>query len=163
MSEEHEEDGFWAGLVGVPLEVVRLIKDDKVLLSGMGAAVLVTLIAITAPEAGRFYALVVVGVIVLLVLIRAVSRWAGVEPDDPAPEMGPHAPADSARGNVAETSGRARAENVTMNARTGEFNRLTATGRSRVKGLRMNAGGDEALPPTGARKAPARRRRRPGR
>jgi hypothetical protein len=89
--ERRDSGGFWAGLVEAPLEVIRLIKDDKVLLAGMGAAVLVTLIAVAAPDAGRFYALVVVGVIVLLVLIRAVSLWAGVDQGDPEPGAGPAA------------------------------------------------------------------------
>lgn len=132
MTEEPNEPGStWAGIASVPGEVVRLLKDDKLLLTGVAAACLVALIAATVPSLGLPYALVVAGLAVVVILVRVVVDWRrdrerGWASGDP-------------HSNELRAVGRVRLRNARLEAAGG--NRVDG-GRVKMKGVVMRAGLD---------------------
>ena len=74
-SERDAPRSALTSLAAVPLEVVRLLKGDKLLLTAMGAASIVAVVAIVVPEDGWRYALVIAALVVVLVVVRAIGEW----------------------------------------------------------------------------------------
>ncbi len=67
------EPGGWGALVAAPMEVIRLLRGEPILLIGMGAAVLLTLMALFGPDGTQLYALTIAALVVVLVVIRAIT------------------------------------------------------------------------------------------
>lgn len=63
----------WAPLLQAPLEVIKRLKDEPLLLIGMGATVVLAIIAMFAPERGRFYAWLLTGLVLILSLLRTIA------------------------------------------------------------------------------------------
>src|SRR6478736_167369 len=66
----------WWPLLNAPTEVIRHLKNEPLLLVGMGTAVILAAIAVYAPGRGRFYALLLTGLVLVLCLIRAFTVGA---------------------------------------------------------------------------------------
>lgn len=81
-SERDAPRSALTSLAAVPLEVVRLLKGDKLLLTAMGAASIVAVVAIVVPEDGWRYALVIAALVVVLVVVRAIGEWRRDDGDD---------------------------------------------------------------------------------
>ena len=81
-SERDAPRSALTNLAAVPLEVVRLLKGDKLLLTAMGAASIVAVVAIVVPEDGWRYALVIAALVVVLVVVRAIGEWRRDDGDD---------------------------------------------------------------------------------
>ncbi|GAA4626501.1 hypothetical protein GCM10023196_035000 [Actinoallomurus vinaceus] len=131
----------WWPLLNAPTEVIRRLKNEPLLLVGIGTAVVLAVIAVYAPDRGRFYALLLTGLVLILCLIRAFT--IGTRRKDTPP---PTTESDIRLG------GRSQVEDVHINtwgpsART----RFRSRRGSKIKGARFNTGmrnhPDEAPPP----------------
>jgi hypothetical protein len=58
-------------LVQAPLEVIRQLENEPVLLGGMGASALLAILAIFAPSGAQIYAWIIAGLMMTLCLTRA--------------------------------------------------------------------------------------------
>ncbi len=130
-------DSDWRSLLSTPAAVVRYLRHEPLLLAGMGAAVLIAIIAVFAPGGSAIYAYVIAAVVFAACLLWAVSgalrhRAEAAE----AARSRPRAPGiefsaggrssvtdlQAATEGDASTSivadGRATVRNVTLNSRT---------------------------------------------
>src|SRR3954447_20086640 len=66
-------DSDWRSLLSTPAAVVRYLRHEPLLLAGMGAAVLIAIIAVFAPGGSAIYAFVIAAVVFAACLLWGVS------------------------------------------------------------------------------------------
>lgn len=112
----------WRALVEAPVAVIRLLRGEPILLIGMGAAVLLTLIAIFGPGDAQVYALILAVLVVVVVVIRAVTLRRERAESKPGSEI------DSRDSTFVD---------VKMRSRGGIINRIRSRGSS-FKNVKMD-------------------------
>ncbi|SNS37293.1 hypothetical protein SAMN05443665_1003122 [Actinomadura meyerae] len=129
-------------MLRVPLEVVRLLKGEPVLLGGMGASAIVVIIAFSLPDTGRPYAWVVAGLMFVLCLVRAV--FLGVrEVRQTGTDQMRHLFGDADGTNRLDLGAKVKADDIDLNSSRGNAARIGKKGV--VGNLTMRAG--TAQPP----------------
>ncbi|MFA1549446.1 hypothetical protein [Actinomadura chokoriensis] len=124
-------------LLRVPVEVVRLLKGEPVLLGGMGASAIVAVIAFSLPQTGRPYAWVVAGLMFVLCLVRAV--FLGLrELRDTETERMKHLFGDADGTNRLDLGAKVKAEGVDLSSTRGNAARIGKKGV--VGNITMHAG-----------------------
>ena len=129
--------GWWP-LLNAPTEVIRQLKNEPLLLVGMGTVVL-AVIAVYAPDRGRFYALLLTGLVLILCLIRAFTigarRRRRKDKDAPPP---------AAESDI-RLGGRSEVEDMDVNTWGPSARTTFRSGRgSKIKGSRFNTGRAES-------------------
>jgi hypothetical protein len=121
----------------VPLEVVRLLKGEPVLLGGMGASAIVVIIAFSLPDTGRPYAWVVAGLMFVLCLVRAV--FLGVkEVRQTGTDQMRHLFGDADGTNRLDLGAKVKADDIDLSSSRGNAARIGRKGE--VGNLTMRAG-----------------------
>jgi hypothetical protein len=133
MNEPNGPDApAWRSLLATPEQVVRHLRHEPLLLAGMGAAVLLAIVAVFAPTAWGGYAFLIAGVVFLTCLLwltaRAVPRLRG----------------DLHAGNVLRAGRGSELTDVTMRATGTTRQRLTAGSRATLERVELSATGARA-------------------
>jgi hypothetical protein len=69
----NSSDSEWQSLLSTPAAVVRYLRKEPLLLAGMGAAVLIAIVAVFAPGGGAVFAYVIAGVVFAACVLWAVN------------------------------------------------------------------------------------------
>jgi hypothetical protein len=119
-------------LLQAPLEVIRQLKNEPVLLGGMGASVLVAILALFVPDSARSYAWIIAGLMLILCLVRAAVGTRGGKAGK--------TPLDTGDGsNQVTMGGKSEIDAALLEA---ERKNLWRSGRkTKIKDLTMRAGG----------------------
>lgn len=137
MNQPARQDGSWDALITTPLEVVKRLAGEPVLLIGMGGSVILALIAIFGPDGGQVYAWLVAGLILVLTVIWAIlpsSRTRGRR-------RGTDQAQERLRGNRARLGARSRIDRLEMTATGGgDPNDLRTGSRMDIGDLSMRSG-----------------------
>lgn len=128
MESDRPQNGSWDSLGAALLGVVKGLTGQPLLLTAMGVAVVLALIAIFGPAGGQLYAGIVAALVLVLAVLWAVTHRSSDERSE---------------GNVIRTGSRAEVDDVEMR-RKGAANVIDAGRRSRVSKIRMSSdAGDE--------------------
>jgi hypothetical protein len=138
-SNADSSGGLAGGLVGVLRDIVQALKEDRLLLAGLAAAIVVALVAIAGPDDSRFFAALAAGMIALAIVVRAIV-------DMRAARAGRVVDVNVHDSNVIDARGHAVVDQNVMHAGMGG-NKILADDRAQVSGNEMTSG-IQLPPPT---------------
>jgi hypothetical protein len=115
-----------ASIAAVPRDVVHLLNGDKLLLTAMGTSCVIAVVAVAVPDLGLGYAVLIAGLVLLLVVIRALT------------ESRRRGPRYGGRDNVVSTVGKIRARDARIDAPGS--NVLRSLFGVRLRGVDLRAG-----------------------